>query len=139
MNYLDLTEVKQHIGNLKRSTSQESKQLYFGSITFNMFTINFYAGCNAYCHPNKVFDSLLDYSQIQISANEILNKSPDKPNAVKPAYDVRFSKFEWAKYFTYPDNKGVIKPSYMGTYVPLDDAFHLVRDFYKVSRLKIFY
>jgi hypothetical protein len=139
MNYLNLTEVRQHIGSLTRSVAQESKELYFGSIIFDAFDIKLYAGRRAYCQPNKLLDNLLDYTHLQIMIDEVLNNSPGKPNAIKPFGDERFSKFEWAKYFTYLNHKGVIKPSYMGAHVPLADACCLVRDFYKLSRLKIFY
>lgn len=139
MNYLDLTEIRQHLGSLERSPAAEDRGFHFATLTINTFIVAFYAGHSRYCQPSRVLDNLLDYSKIQIRINEMIINPPDKLNAIRPSLDTRFSSFEWIKYFGFIDSKGALRPSYMGLEIPLDDVCLLIRDIYKISRLKMFY
>jgi hypothetical protein len=140
MNLLDLSEIRRHLGTIQRCNDENSKQIFFNRIKFNGFEINFYAGPKAFCEPPSLLDSLLDYKKIQIGIDEHMKGfDGGAEHTISPMIDERFHNFNWAQYFFYSDSNGVIKSSYMGNQIPLNDVCQLVKDVYKISRLKIFY
>jgi hypothetical protein len=136
MNYLDLSEIRQHLGTLKRLTPDDLAICDFEHIKFNGFEIGFYAGGGDASEPQNNFDNLLHYKTIQIGLFETIKESD---HTIQPMTDERFRGFLWSSYFIFIDNKGLVQPSYMGFKIPLNDVCQLIKDVYKVSRLKMFY
>lgn len=137
MNFLDLVEVKKHLGFLKRAGDPSTVQNRFESIRVNNFEIHIYAGYMTFSIPPNQLDNLLHYSHVQVSILEF-----DRNNTIhtiSPINDERFQYLEWSKFFTYKNSQGQDKGSYMGAVVPLDDVCKLIREIYKISRLKLFY
>lgn len=139
MNFNNLDDIKEHLNSFKRTPldpSTNANANYFGKIELNSFYINFMAGDKSLCEPRTFFDEFMFYKKVQVSINEIIK---GQEHAVQPCTDDRFKGFEWLKYFTYTNTKGQIKTSYMGDMVPIGDVMNLIRDVYKISRLKIFF
>ena len=136
MNYLNLIDIREHLGTLKRSSSIDNKSGYFEKVFFNHFNIELHASNVSLCEPRDNYDCLLHYQKIQLALYEDIR---EQEHAISPCIDTRFSGFDWTKYFVYYNSKGIKKPSYMGEYVPVAEVCQLIRDVYKVSRLKIFY
>ena len=135
MNYLNLPDIKQYLGTLERAYV-ENNTSYFNKISFNHFDIEFYAGSGALCEPHVNLDQLIFYKKLQLSLYETIR---DEVHAISPGTDNRFSGFSWANYFSYYNSKGILKGSYMGDKIPIAEVCQLIRDVYKVSRLKIFF
>lgn len=114
----------------------EDYHYYFNGISVNNFTIDFFAGNKSCCEPKGTFNSLLHYKKIQIYIREDVRGIG---NAIRPTKDDRFAGFDWAKYFVYINSNGRTSGSYMGEYIPIEEAYQLIRDVYKVSRLKVFF
>lgn len=131
MNYLDLLEIKKYLSLLKREESGS-----FPSVQFNNFEIELWAGPGAFCSPMMDYSNLMYYESIQVGVYEMIK---EQKCAIAPSGDARFHHFDWIKHFHYFDGKGVQKDSYMGTRIPLNEVCHLIREVYKVSRLKMFY
>lgn len=136
MELLDLVKIKQLLGSLERSVVENNIGCYFNCLVFNGFEICFYAGTKAFCEPKVSYDTLLHYKTIQLDIIEVVKGFND---VVQPGSDNRFKNFSWCKYFTHLDNKGKDKNSYMGCNIPLDEVCQLIKDVYKISRLKIFF
>jgi hypothetical protein len=134
MNYLSLNDIRQYLGSITKSAAGD--RLYFNDIKFNGFMITFFAGKSAYCDPPVIYDNLLYYKTLQI---DIVETIKDSTHVVCPLKDERFASFTWAKYFNYSSNTNILTPSHMGSHIPLDEVFQLIRDVYKVSRLKAFF
>jgi hypothetical protein len=132
MNFLNLTDIKQHLGTLKRFEGAAP----FNHICFNGFEICFYAGPKAFCEPIALYDNLLHYETIQIHIAENIKEADE---VIAPSIDNRFQNFDWCKYFKYDNGKIKDKNSYMGSNIPLNEVCQLIKDVYKVSRLKIFF
>lgn len=136
MNLTNVTEIRELLGSLTRKPSSKDKSSYFNKITFNKFFIELYAGPKSLSEPPVEFDQILYYDKIQVAIYEFIK---EEECAILPGTDTRFAGFDWNKYFTYTDGKGKLKPSYMGAGVPITEVISLIRDVYKVSRLKIFF
>lgn len=136
MNYLNLSDIREVLGTLKRLGSIENNASYFNKVSFNDFDIEFYVGNKALCEPHVIHDNLLHYQKVQIGLYENIR---EEECAIFPGSDSRFIGFDWIKYFFYYDTKGIEKLSYMGDRIPMAEACQLIRDVYKVSRLRIFY
>ena len=132
MNYLNLIDIREHLGTLKRTEPVG----YFEKVSLNHFNIAFYANNSALCEPRANYNCLLHYQKIQVALYEDIR---DLESAISPCLDARFSGFDWTKYFVYYNSKGIEKPSYMGEKIPVAEVCQLIRDVFKVSRLKIFY
>ena len=131
MNYTNVTEIKKYLESLKRQGKN-----YFGKIEFNNFFIELTAGQIAMCEPKVYYNNILHYKKIQVSIHEIIR---EEEYAISPNRDERFAGFAWTKYFTYFNNKAQVTPSYIGDRIPVTEVIDLIRDTYKISRLKIFY
>lgn len=136
MNYSNLIDIREHLGTLKRSSSLENRNGYFNKVSFNYFNIEIHASNSSLCEPRVNYDCLLHYQKIQVAFYEDIR---EQEHAISPGADARFSGFDWAKYFAYYNSKGIEKASYMGDNIPVVEVCQLIRDIYKVSRLKIFY
>ena len=141
MNYLNPTEIKQHLGTLKRFYYGSG---YFDPLMINGFVITIYGGPKAFCIPLDCFDNILYYHKVQLHITERTKDNQDLPLAIKeesisPTKDNRFSSFAWTEYFTYADEAGKIQPSHIGCKIPLDQVCQIIKDVYKLSRLKIFF
>jgi hypothetical protein len=132
MELLDLVKIEQLLGTLKRFEGAAP----FNHICFNEFEICFYAGPKTFSEPTVLYDSLLYYKTIQIHISENIKGVNE---TIAPGNDNRFQNFDWCKHFKYSDGNGKNKNSYMGSYVPLEEVCRLIKDVYKVSRLKIFF
>lgn len=129
MNYADHSEVMAHLKTMNRNDD-----FYFGSIDANGFMVAIYAGDTALCIPREELESILDYKTIQVAIYD-----PEGVIAIHPQKDDRFSSFDWAKYFSYTNIKGVATPSYMGADVPIEDLPKIIHDIYRISCLRAFY
>jgi hypothetical protein len=136
MELLNLVKIKQLLGTLERSHISNINETFFNSISFNGFEVEFFAGPKSFCEPAVSYDTLLHYKTLQLYIVETVKESKE---AILPGKDNRFQNFDWCKYFTYHDGKVKDKLSYMGCNVPLDEVCRLIKDVYKVSRLKIFF
>ena len=141
MNYLNPTEIKQHLGTLKRFYDDSG---YFDPLIINGFVITIYGGSKAFCIPQTYYDNILHYKRVQLHITEQIKDNQDliftvREESISPTRDSRFSGFPWIKYFTYADRTGKPLPSHMGSRVPLDEVCQIIRDTYKISRLKIFF
>ena len=136
MNFTNLNDIREHLDSLKRKASNDNNASYFSKLEINSFYLDLFAGHKALCEPRLVFDNLLHYKKIQLSINE---KIKEQEHAISPGIDSRFVGFPWLKYFTYVNSKSQVKPSYMGEMIPIDEAISLIRDVYKIGRLKIFF
>lgn len=89
--------------------------------------------------PHVNLDKVTYYKAVGILIYETIK---GQEHQVLPQTDVRFQSFDWVKYFQYEDttfSNGKTKESYMGSRIPLAEVIQLVRDVYKISRLKMFY
>ena len=138
MNFTNISEIKDHLNSLKRIFSIENNVSYiniFSKIELNNFYLELYAGPRALCEPRVMYDNILHYAKIQVAIYEIIK---ELEHAISPSIDNRFAGFEWVKYFTYTNLKDKVKPSYMGEMIPMSDVILLIRDVFKISRLKAF-
>jgi hypothetical protein len=135
MNFLNLSDIRKHLGTLEREYV-ENNASYFNKVSFNHFDMEFYAGNGALSEPHVDLGNLTYYKKLQLSLYENIR---DQAHAISPGMDDRFSGFDWAKYFVYYNSKGIQKTSYMGDRIPMSEVCQLIRDVYKVSRLKIFF
>lgn len=139
MNFTNLNDIREYLESFKRIPHDPSKRTnanYFGRIDLNNFHLEISAGTKALCEPRVFYDDILHYKKIQVGIHETVRERED---AVQPGTDDRFKGFEWLKYFTYINSKGQVKTSYMGDMIPITDFISIIRDVYKVSRLKIFF
>lgn len=137
MNYLNVNEVQERLRSLTRVPIDDAIiSGEFTPLACNHFTIHFSAGTFAYSEPHLALDNLLYYDSIQILIREDIK---DGYIDICPQVDERFKSFSWAKYFTYINRHGKPTPSYMGTYLPQPEVLQLIREVYKVSRLRLFF
>ena len=139
MNFTNRIDIRNSLEKLKRvphDPSKSANQSFFGKIDIDCFYIDIMAGTIACCHPRVQFDYLGHYKKITVGIYEVIK---EQEHAISPNQDDRFNGFPWLKYFTYTTTKGISKPSYMGEMIPMDEVVSLIRDLYKVSRLKIFF
>ena len=142
MNYADHSEIIAHLRSIKRENTGFA--YLFGRMQINeAFEITFYASPKnfCFCSPLETYICILDYKSIQISIDELIGPQDlgSYKGAIAPQTDDRFSGFDWTKYFVYTDGKGIVKPSYMGKYVPIEVVPKIVHDVYRMSCLKAFY
>lgn len=131
MDLLNLQEIKNYLSSLQKDTAG-----HFKGINFNNNHIYIAAGNSNFCSPRANFSSLSHYTHIQMGIYETVRSVQ---RIISPLNDERYKNFAWAKYFVYLDNKNTLSPSYMGKEIPLNIASQLIKDVYKMSRLKAFF
>jgi hypothetical protein len=145
MDLSNLNDIENHLSSLRRITSEEfESNLYlskdeFHTINCGHFIVHLAAGIDSLSVPkSNVYDKINDYTNIQVFIEE---KSPkiSEMRFVNPGKDDRFQGFGWRKYFYYINYDGKTHPSYIGTQVAIKDILSLIKDCYKLSRLKIFF
>ena len=136
MDLTNIANIITHLGTIRRTTETEYPSFFFNRIEFNDFNIQFFAGKKALCEPAVDYDLLTSYNSIQLCILEIIKESE---GAISPSVDERFSGFGWTKYFSYQTQKGQTRASFMAERVPLAEVPQIIRDVYKISRLKIFF
>ena len=102
----------------------------------NDFSLRISAGADAFSEPHTNLDKITFYKSVGVL---IYETTKEQEHQVLPQIDVRFQSFDWVKYFQYEDGSGKTKESYMGSRIPLAEMVQLIRDVYKISRLKMFY
>lgn len=139
MDYNNLAEIEQLVYSLPRIIDPSDYPLgdddfgLFKPIIIDDFTIKLYAGIYFNCFPRGNFNSLRDYSCIEVGISGF-----DKEYGaalIFPSKDKRFSYFEWAKYFTYGDES----PSYLAGAISLNTVFQIIKDVKKIGKLKTFF
>ncbi len=131
--FLNINQIMLHLDSLQRIDVPPNM---FDIIKFSNFEIETMAGIGTFCEPYLRLSRLTYYTSVQVSLYENIK---GERHLLKPKTDLRFDKFTWAKYFTYADVRGNLKDSYMGNRVPLEELCSMIREVYKVSRLKMFY
>lgn len=148
MDLSNLNDIESCLFSRERISAEEFKKKFFLSkdefqpIDCGHFIVHLSAGEASLSTPHhNVHDSLGGYSHIQIAIEEKSTKATvdSLSHYVCTGKDERFQGFSWRKYFFYPLTDGKTQPSYIGGQVPLKDATYLVKDCYKLSRLKIFF
>lgn len=131
IDYLSLQEIRQMFNSLERFSDNE-----FNNIDVATFQVKIYAGAQGLCVPQRFLGRLNSYQSVQVGISE---KVKEEVRLIKPLNDERFANFAWAQYFYYHGHNKKIIPSYMATYVPLEQVSIMIREIYKVSRLKMFF
>jgi hypothetical protein len=137
-NPLDLSSIRQYLGTIQRNA--ESSSHFFTRMEMNSFAIDLCAGDASLCEPLLYYDNLLYYQKIQVHLHEFTG--PDSQYSIltiAPFHDSRFEKFSWAQYFTYFDSSGKSYFSYTGSFIPMNQVCQMLKDLYRISRLKSFY
>jgi hypothetical protein len=137
MDYLNLKNIEAHLHSLTKVSNEES--LLFGEfvpINCGTFTVHLSAGKSSLSNPQLELNNVLYYDSVQIMIRESVK---DQLLDICPLSDDRFKGFDWAKHFTYVSRLGNVLPSYMGAYVPKQDVLQLIREVYRVSRLRTFF
>lgn len=136
INFLDLKQVDEMVRSLERMDEK-----YFAPITFSNYTIQLGAGAKAFSTPQLYFGRIVSYQNVEMTFSETIK---DQMQIIAPYIDERFNGFSWAKYFNYEkfnyhQKKKYLAPSHIGANIPLKDVSTIVREIYKVSRLKMFF
>lgn len=141
MDLLNLREIEEHLHTLVKIPEDDSiVKGEFTPIDCNLFIIRLSAGLDCFCKPRiGCYTNIMDYTHIQVMIQEKLRSNLDLITLITPAGDSRFKGFGWSKYFHYDDFKGKTNDSYIGSNVPVEEVPRLIKDAYKISRLKIFF
>lgn len=131
INYLDLHQINSLLCSLERQGSNQ-----FNVITISDFIISISAGAVSLSNPKKFLPKLSDYKEVEIELIEYINHLS---RIINPLNDDRFKSFSWANYFSYSDRNNKIMSSSMAAYVPLQAVPVMIRDIYKISKLKVFF
>jgi len=135
MNLLDLADVKRYLGSIERR-SFDNNMIFYNDVKIgNDFLVTIFAGNFTFCDPPLMFDNLLNYKAISIGLTEIIK---GEQHDIHPSTDSRFQNFSWASYFNQ-SSKGINIAQYMGLSIPLEQVYQIIKDVYKISRLKVFY
>ena len=138
-NFLDISKIMAHLSVLERPSifDRDSHQwIYFQPIYLNGFEVEIGAGIGSFSEPYSDLDKITYYKTVQVSVYEIIK---GEKTVIKPGVDERFRNFVWSKHFVHVDKNGNRKESYIGDRVPLNEVCQMIREIYKISRLKLFY
>jgi hypothetical protein len=133
MDFSNPADIKSHLASLER---EDSDYQFWQRVVLNDFSLRISAGTEAFSEPHVNLDKITYYRSVGVLIYEFIK---GQEHQVAPQSDVRFQTFDWVKYFQYEDGSGKTKESYMGSRIPLAETIQLIRDVYKISRLKMFY
>ena len=134
MDFSNTVDIKSHLASLERE--EDSNCQFWQRVRLNDLSLRISAGDGAFSEPHVNLDKITFYSSVSVLIYETIK---GLEHQVLPQTDVRFQSFDWVKYFQFENSLGKIQESYMGSRIPLAEMVQLVRDVFKISRLKMFY
>lgn len=133
INYLDLDQINSLLSDLKKEGWHTNQ---FNNIVISNFIISISGGTGAFSDPKEFLSNFYNYKKLEVELIEFTNHSN---RIIKPLEDDRFKNFSWTNYFHYLNINDKFQPSSIGAYVPREIISIMIRDIYKVSKLKAFF
>jgi len=132
LDYLDRESIREYLLSLERGDNET-----FAELEVNGFQIRLCAGECTFSFPqSNQYSKLHEYEGVEVYITESLRAID---TVLFPLDDSRFKTLSWAMYFDYFDNQNNLKTSSLGNCVPFEELPDIIRDVYKISRLKLFY
>lgn len=145
MDFSNLNDIERYLSSLKRISYGEFldgdylSSDEFQPIDCGHFIVHISAGKNSLSTPNNnIYNRITDYSHLQVIIQENI-KGSESIQVIKPAEDNRFANLEWSNLFKYKDYLGKNHETYLGKTIPIKNLLQIIKDCYKLSRLKIFF
>lgn len=141
MDFSSIKRIKEQLSSLEKISDDEALiKGEFTPIDCDLFIVRLAGGAECFCKPRcGYYTNVTDYTHIQVMIQEKSRQESDLIVMIQPASDDRFKGFAWANYFHYSDFQGKINNSYIGSNVPLGEIPQLIKDIYKINKLKIFF